>query len=323
MEGRHQAGCRSRLRPRTQLAKAWLVAVIERTPLDRVGDVDLDLLADEAIPLIAGILRDRGADPHGGTTCPESEHPSRQRARARAPAARRPGVGRDPSRPRGPAVGLIGSLGRDAPCAGPATSPAPLAAGRDLRLGPGALPRAWIRRAVPSSRRRPPIRPPCPAATTSTSWLDVLLAEYRRYGHPFALALPRSRASSRSTRRTVASRATGHADRVATMIRSQIRIVDRAFRGTTTSSGCSRRTSTPGRLRSMADRLVRVVDASQSTDRPRIAIRAASRPVPSTGTTRGRSASRLAAAKRGREWRLRRARSRDRPGLPRDSPPGR
>ena len=41
-----------------ELAKAWLVGVIERTPLDRVTEVNLGLLAGEAIPLIAGILSD-------------------------------------------------------------------------------------------------------------------------------------------------------------------------------------------------------------------------------------------------------------------------
>ena len=61
--------------PVDELAKAWLVGVIERTPLDRVGEVDLELLAGEAIPLITRILGDLDPSPAGNG--PGSEHPER------------------------------------------------------------------------------------------------------------------------------------------------------------------------------------------------------------------------------------------------------
>ncbi|MGH2985422.1 MAG: hypothetical protein ACRDLO_01895, partial [Solirubrobacterales bacterium] len=43
-------------REREQLAKDWLLRMIERTPLSEVGDLPVDWIVAEAPPLIADIV---------------------------------------------------------------------------------------------------------------------------------------------------------------------------------------------------------------------------------------------------------------------------
>jgi len=54
-----------------ELAKAWLLRVIERTPLAEVSEVELELVSTEAAPLIDGILRGiSGPGPEAGLGLP-------------------------------------------------------------------------------------------------------------------------------------------------------------------------------------------------------------------------------------------------------------
>ncbi len=255
--------------PVDELAKAWLVGVIERTPLDRVGEVNFELLAGEAIPLITGIL---GAlDPpvagNGPGSGPAERHVGelgRLRRGDRASA----------EVPRDLAVlqsVLLGSLGE-----GSGARPADLAR-LAQRLAEifgsvqGALTEGLVRERSRAAGGTAP--------TTRTDgddldeWLRVMLAEYRRYGHPFALALARVEGLEPIVESHGREASEVMLTAVARVIQSQIRIADRAFRKAEDEFWVLAPSVDAGRLRSMAERLVRVVEASQSPDRPRIAVR--------------------------------------------------
>ncbi len=256
--------------PVDELAKAWLVGVIERTPLDRVGEVNLELLAGEAIPLITRILGDLDPSPAGNG--PGSEHPERY---LRELGRLRRGDRASAEVPRDLAVlqsVLLGSLGRDAFGARPADL-----ARSAQRLAEifgsvqGALTEGLVRdrsRAAGGTE---------PTAHTDRDqldeWLRVMLAEYRRYGHPFALALARVEGLEPIVEAHGRESGEVMLTAIARVIQSQIRIADRAFRKAEDEFWVLAPSVDAGRLRSMAERLVRVVEASQSPDRPRIAIR--------------------------------------------------
>ena len=89
---------------REQLAKEWLLRMIERTPLPEVGELSVPWVVDEAPPLIAAILSAL-ARPGGRDRAPSSR-PTQLR-RAETLAALRAGPQRavaDPARPRGAAA---------------------------------------------------------------------------------------------------------------------------------------------------------------------------------------------------------------------------
>jgi diguanylate cyclase (GGDEF)-like protein len=191
-----------------ELAKAWLVAIIERTPMDRLADGDH----------VAGAAR-RLAEIFGSLQAQATEEP--------------PGV---------PSQGLPGQPDRP----------------QDLR------------------------------ADDLDGSLDALVAEYQRYGHPFALALIELdglreiyEAHGRESGDWMSTAAT-------TMIRSQIRIVDRAFRVEDDAFCVLAPNVDADRLRRLGDRLARVVDGSQESEGPRISISAGVAACPEHGQDRGR-----------------------------------
>jgi diguanylate cyclase (GGDEF)-like protein len=252
-----------------ELAKAWLVGVIERTPLDRVTEVNLDLLTDEAIPLIAAILSD--LDPEAPVSRRRPHDPERI---APALGRLRRGAGAVAEVPRDLAVlqsVLLASLGRD----GPGRHAADFARSAQ-RLAEifgsvqGALTEGMVRtRSLAAEGGEP-------TATSEREdldeWLRVMLAEYRRYGRPFAVALVRVEGLEPLTQSYGRGSSEVMLTAVARVIQGQIRIADRAFRLGEDEFWVLAPSVDANRLSSMADRLVRVVEASQSADRPRIAV---------------------------------------------------
>ena len=173
---------------REQLAKEWLLQMIDRTPLPEVGELPVPWVVEEAPPLIADILRAL-AEPEEATA---TELEPAQRRRAETLAALRDGPRAASQIPRDLAT-LQPLLLEASAARSREREPGDFAraAGRladDLRLDPGRghplagrEPRGRRRRTIPS--------PGCPAPVQLDEWLRVLLAEQRRYGHPFALAL--------------------------------------------------------------------------------------------------------------------------------------
>jgi diguanylate cyclase (GGDEF)-like protein len=249
------------------LAKAWLVGVVQRTPLDRVTDLDLDLLTTAAGPLIAGILDGLHPGAHGAPDLPPRV---RERARDLGRLRRGQAASAEILRDLGVLQSvLIAALLGDAP---------DRQAG-DLERSVQRLAEVFgsVQGAVAEgilrdrTARRDELTA-LPGSADLEHWLEVLVAEYRRYGHPFALALvdveglgPINEAYGRQSGDRMLTA-------LATVIRNQIRIVDHAFRLGDDEFCVVAPNVDAGRLRPMADRLARVVETSQSADAPRIEI---------------------------------------------------
>jgi diguanylate cyclase (GGDEF)-like protein len=258
-------------RARDQVAKAWMLEILDSTPLAEASDVPVDWLAREAPALIADILR--GAA--------------------------------DPAAPEGlelPAEGLdrvselCGLRGDDAP----SRLPRDLAALQALlvetlrmevperRLGAFAHSvsrlaevfgdiQGSVTEQLVSERAGGAAADPVtglPGEAELHEWLRILFAEERRYGHPFALAL----IDVEGLRHV--NQAYGHraGDRmlaaVAGVVHGQIRAVDRAFRLRDDELCLLAPHSGSSATRRMAQRLCDLVDRSQTADGPRVAIAA-------------------------------------------------
>lgn len=264
-----------------QLAKAWLLGVIERTPLDRVAELDLDLLTTEAMPLIAAIL-----DALDG-----SELDPAARERAWALTGLRPGDRACAEAPRDLAVlqsVLIESLGDESPDRRRFTGPLPAPQRLAELFGSlqGTLTEALVAERGANAAESQPA--PLPGNADLDRWLAVLVAEHRRYGRPFALALLGLEGLGQifETR----GRRPGELMLAAatTVIRSQIRIVDHAFRLDEDGFCVVAPNVDADRLGRMAGRLARVVEASQAPGGPRIAISAGISGCPEHGQDVGR-----------------------------------
>ena len=132
-----------------------------------------------------------------------------------------------------------------------------------------------IRPAPPTKASRRPADPTgLPGGGDLDGSLDVLLAEYRRYGRPFALALIEVEGLREIYETHGRESGDWMSGATTAMIRNQIRIVDRAFRIDHDAFCVVAPNVDAGRLRRMGDRLARVVDGSQANDGPRISISA-------------------------------------------------
>ena len=66
-----------------ELAKAWLVRIIEQTPPSELGDLPVDVIAAEAPPLIAEILRELSTGADAPELAPEGRRHARELGRMR------------------------------------------------------------------------------------------------------------------------------------------------------------------------------------------------------------------------------------------------
>jgi diguanylate cyclase (GGDEF)-like protein len=272
VERASEAGLARSQRAQEELAKSWLLEILERTPLAEIEDVPIGWIVREAPALIADIV--------GGVS--------------------------DPSSPRElelPAEGLqrIGALGHlrrgdDAPALIP----------RDLAALQTILIEA-LRRDVPERQvgsfassverlaeifggiqatvneelvnERAGEAPPdeltgLQGEVHMREWLRILLAEYRRYGHPFSVLMIDIEGMARIND----AHGRGAGDRmitaVAAIVRRQVRMVDRAFRLTDDEFCVLAPHQQAEAMLPMAERLCEVVDRAQGPESPRIAIAA-------------------------------------------------
>jgi diguanylate cyclase (GGDEF)-like protein len=268
----HQAAPAAGTDPRRSadsLAKAWLVGVIERTPLEEVAEVDVELLAEEAAPLITAILEALDDPGRPGVALADE---ALQRARGLGGLRRGEPASPEVSRDLAALHSLlIAALERDVPAPQPAD--VSRAAGRLAEIFgalQGAVTESLVRDRSGTARRDDVARLPDDADLQR--WLQVLAAEYRRYGHPFAVALVDVEGLAPINEVYGRQSGTWMLTAVGTVIRNQIRIVDHAFRLGEDGFCVLAPNVDALRLRPMADRLARVVETSQSGDAPRIAI---------------------------------------------------
>lgn len=252
-----------------QLAKEWLLRLIDGTPLPAVAALPFDWIAAEAPALIAGILRElREPGSAAGVTAAErhqAEALSRLREGPDAPEQ----IARDLAALQ---ALLIECVRRETP----GSERGEFAAAVE-RLAEvfgsiqGALTRSLVE--ARSGAANDPLTG-LPGSVALGEWLRITLAEQRRYGHAFSLTLIAIDGLDRIN--TAYGPASG--DRilaaVAGVVRGQVRAVDQAFRIADDELCILAPHTEASGLLPMVNRLAELIDASQGADGPRIAIAA-------------------------------------------------
>ena len=266
-----ERGITRSLRAREDVAKAWLLDVLERTPLEEIEEIPVDWLAREAPALIADIVR--------GLATPSS---SRE---LELPADGIERIGRLVSLRRGEAALqiprdlaalqalLIEALRMEIP---------------ERRLGSfaGSVERlaeifgdiqAQVGEQLVRERSGGAATDPVtglPGSADLHEWLRILLAEHRRGGEPFCVLLVAVEGLGRINEAYGNDAGDRMLRAVAGVIRRQVRPVDRAFRLHDDELCVLAPGQAAAEALPMAQRLHALVDGSQSADGPRVSIAA-------------------------------------------------
>jgi diguanylate cyclase (GGDEF)-like protein len=269
--GDRDVGIARSARAQEELAKAWLLDVLERTPLAEMEDVPIEWIAREGPALINDILRGVG----GPTPSSELELPA-------------DGIER---------IGLLGRL---------RSGQAALQIPRDLAALQALLIEA-LRREIPERQlgafagsverlaeifgdiqaqvgerlvrersggaRVDPLTG-LPGAAELHEWLRIQLAEHRRDSRPFAVLMLDIDGLGRVNDAYGQDAGDRMLAAVAAVVRRQIRGVDRAFRLDEDELCVLAPDQDAEDVLPFAERLCDLVDRSQSTDGPRVAIAA-------------------------------------------------
>ncbi|HEY8002358.1 MAG TPA: GGDEF domain-containing protein [Solirubrobacterales bacterium] len=255
---------------REQLAKDWLLRMIDRTPLAAVGELPIPWLTAEAPPLIDSILENLAAPE------PTTELPEADRARAGRLARMRKGPSAPEQIPLDLAA-LQGLLVQELRRELPEREPGDYARAVERLANvfgsiQGAVATQLVAEGSAGAGDDPVTGLHGPAQLDE--WLGILLAEQRRYGHGFGLALVDVDGLGRI------NDAYGHdaGDRmlvaVAGIVRRQLRDVDRAFRLEEDEFAIVATHTDAAGLVPLATRIANLISRSQSPDGPRIAIAA-------------------------------------------------
>jgi diguanylate cyclase (GGDEF)-like protein len=266
-----EAGISRSTRAREELAKAWLLEVLERTPLEEAEEVPVAWIARETPELIADILRGVEAPASVG----ELELPAAGMERIAELGRLRSGdaVARIPRDLAALQALLIEALRREVP---------------ERRLGSFAASverLAEIFGDISSQVTERLVRERSggaaidqltglPGSADLYEWLRILLAEQRRYGHPFSLLTIDIEGLGRINQAYGRDAGDQMLRAVAGIVKSQVRAVDRAFRPGDGQLCVLAPHQRADQLRPMAQRLCDVVDRSQASGGPRVAIAA-------------------------------------------------
>lgn len=252
---------------REQLAKDWLVRMIDRTPLREVGDLPIVWLSSEAPPLINAIL-DTLADPSSAELAP----PARERA---ARLARiRTGAGASAQIPRDLAALqslLVETLRRELP----EREPGEFArAVRRLAEVFGSIQGAVARELVEERSGGAAADPGTglPGTVQLEEWLRILLAEQRRYGHGFALAVIDVDGLARINDAYGREAGDRMLAALAAILRLQLRDVDQTFRLEEDEFAILAPHTEATGMAAIATRVAGLIAESQSPAGPRIAV---------------------------------------------------
>jgi diguanylate cyclase (GGDEF)-like protein len=258
------------LAEREQLAKEWLVRIVERTPLLDVGELPLQWLVAEAPRMIADIL---GTVAEPGAAA-EPELADEERELTKQLASLRLGEDAPEQIPRDLAAlqeVLIESLRREVPERRPADF---TNAVTRLAEAFGAI-QGGVTKVLVEERSGGAARDRLtglPGRVQLDEWMGILLAEHRRYGHPFALALIDIDGLAKINQ----SRGRVAGDRmvaaVAEVVRRQVREADQAFRLDEDEFAIIAPHTEAGGLVRMASRVAELIEAAQVPEGPRIAI---------------------------------------------------
>jgi diguanylate cyclase (GGDEF)-like protein len=252
---------------RDELAKAWLVKVIEHTPPAELGDVPLAWIANEAPPLIADILHKLAAEP---TELDELPHEDQRRARELG-RLRRGETGRIPRDLASLQALLIEALRREIPER--ERGDFSRAVERLAEIF-GAIQAAFVESLVEerSGWARRDDSTGLPGAAQLHEWLRILLAEYRRYAHPFSVLLVDIDGLQRINEAYGRDIGDRMLRAVAGAIEREVRNVDTAFRLGDDEFCVLAPHQDANRVRPLADRLASTVNAWQQSEGPRVTL---------------------------------------------------
>lgn len=257
-------------RDRDELAKAWMLDLIERTPLTEVEGIELPWLAREAPGLIADILRAADDPQLAGQLGLDPGRAARGaglRRLRRSPDAAASEVPRDLAALH---ALLIGALRREsgADVAG-LGEPA-----ERLALIFGAIQAALtseLARERDGEARRDQLTG-LPGATELDEWMRAMFASERRYGTPFSVLLVDIDGLGRINDAYGRQAGDRMLAAVAGVVNRQVRAADRAFRLPDDELCLLLPYQGPIPALPVAERLVGLVEGAQGADGPRVDI---------------------------------------------------
>jgi diguanylate cyclase (GGDEF)-like protein len=271
VNGDRDVGIARSARAQEELAKAWLLDVLERTPLAEVEDVPIEWIAREGPALINDILRGVG----GPTPASELELPADGIERIGGLGRLRSGESalRIPRDLAALQALLIEALRREIPerqlgaFAGSVGRLAEIFGDIQAQVGERLV------RERSGGARLDPLTG-LPGAAELHEWLRIQLAEHRRAGQPFTVLM----IDIDGLGRVSDAYGQGSGDRmlsaVAAVVRRQIRRVDRAFRLDEDQLCVLAPDQDAADVLPFAERLCDLVERSQSSDGPRVAVAA-------------------------------------------------
>jgi diguanylate cyclase (GGDEF)-like protein len=267
---------------REELAKAWLLRLIERTALRDVGELSLPWIAKEAPPLIADILAGL-SDPEAA----ENGDFAAERERLAKVARLREGPTAPELIPRDLAALqtlLIESLRRDVPEAEPGDfAQAVSRLAETFGNIQGAVNRDLVERRSGGASHDPLTG--LPGTAHLDEWLRILLAEHQRYQHPFALALIDIDGLSKINDAYGDEAGDGMLTAVAGVITRQLDDVDQAFRVGDDEFCILAPHHDAAELVPMATNLAELIANSQLDEGPRLAVAIGVASCPADGDT--------------------------------------
>jgi diguanylate cyclase (GGDEF)-like protein len=279
VEGLHRAHITRSEQEQERLAKEWLLRLIERTPLPDVGTLPLSWIIDEAPPLIADILGTLGqpGSPEG------DELESRRQERTARLSRLREGADAAEQIPRDLAVLqglLIESLRRELPDRSAGEFACAVERLAEVFGGiQGVVSRSLAEGRGSAAAGTGPVEPAIadeltglPGPEQLDEWLRILLAERKRYGHEFALALIDIDGLERINKAYGRSAGDRIVAAVAGVVGGQVRTTDHTFRLQDDEFAIIAPHTEVAGLVPMAERIAGLIERSQIPDGPRIAV---------------------------------------------------
>ena len=281
MSSPHDAGITRSQRAREEVAKAWLLEVLERTPLEEVDEIPVGWIATEAPALISDILRSLSDPaPSGDLELPADgiERISELGELRRGESAVE--IPRDlaalqtlliealrreiPERQTG---AFAGSVGRLASIFGDIQAQVSERLVRERSGGATVDPLTGL-----------------PGHAELHEWLRIQLAEHQRHGQPFALLLVDIEGLGRINDAYGREAGDRMLRAVAGVVRRQIRPIDRAFRVADDELLILAPQQDADEALPTAERMCELVETSQGTEGHRVAISVGLAACPEHGT---------------------------------------
>jgi len=266
-----------------QLAKEWLLRLIERTPLPEVGELPVSWIVKEAPPLIADIVAAM-ADPSTGAG---RELEPDERERAEKLRKLRDGPAAAEQIPRDLAALqalLVETIRREIPERRPGDfAQAVERLAEVFGTIQGAVARLLVEERSGGASADALTGLPGPAQLDE--WMRILIASQKRYEHGFALALIDIDGLAQvndAYGRTAGDRMV---TAVANVVSRQIRATDQAFRLEQDELAVLAPHQQASGLVTMAERVAELIEGSQAAEGPQIAIAAGVVACPADGDT--------------------------------------